>query len=85
MAVPSPRRLASALAVLHALPPAVLADLAERLIDRLDALDAPAVDREPDDEGEADHDGEAGPGDEGPWWAPTKGPDRCCPMQVRAA
>ena len=48
--LPSPRRIAGALAVLQALPPAALAVLAERLIDRLDALDAPGMDLEPDDD-----------------------------------
>ena len=47
---PPPRRIGAALDVLLALPPAVLAALAERLIDRLDALD-PDADSEPDDEG----------------------------------
>ena len=37
--LPSPRRIAGALAVLHALPPAALANLAERIINHLDALD----------------------------------------------
>ena len=48
--LPSPRRIAGALAVLMALPPAALAVLAARLIDRLDALDAPGMDLEPDDD-----------------------------------
>ena len=48
--LPSPRRIAGALAVLQALPPAALAVLAERLIDRLDALDAPGMDLEPDND-----------------------------------
>jgi len=46
--IPTPRRVGAALDVLLALPPAVLADLAERLIDRLDALDGDP-DLEPDD------------------------------------
>ena len=54
--LPSPRRVASALAVLAALPAPALADLTERLIDRLDALDSDP-DAEPDD-AEAEPDGE---------------------------
>ena len=79
--LPSLRRVASALAVLATLPTPALADLAERLIDRLDAL-AGDPDREPDDDREADPDGEAGPGDEGPWWAPVRGPDGCGSVQL---
>ena len=60
--LPSPRRIAGALAVLQALAAPALAALAERLIERLDALVAPGMDLEPDDEGE-DDDGEAGPSD----------------------
>ncbi len=52
--LPSPRRIAGALAVLHALPPPALAALAERLIDRLDTLDDDP-DLEPD-EAEAEPD-----------------------------
>ena len=48
--LPSPRRIAGALAVLQALPAPALAALAERLIDWLDALDAPGMDLEPDDD-----------------------------------
>ncbi len=48
--LPSPRRIACALAVLEALPAPALAALAARLIDRLDALDAPDMDLEPDDD-----------------------------------
>jgi len=80
--LPSPRRLAGALAVLQALPPSVLADLAERLIDRLDALDGDA-DREPDDEGEADHDDEAADDEDGATWTPCKGPAECSPVRLR--
>lgn len=79
--LPSPRRIAGALAVLMTLPPVALAALAERLIDRLDAL-APDADLEPDDDGEADHDAEAPPDAEGPWWTPTKGPDGCGPVRL---
>ncbi len=82
--LPSPRRIAGALAVLTALPPAVLADLAERLIDCLDAL-APDVDLEPDDDGEGDHDDEAGPWDDGATWAPTKRPAECGPLRLAGA
>ena len=86
MPVPSPRRIAGALAVLLALPPAVLQVLAERLIDRLDAMDAPGMDLEPDDDAEADHDTEAPPDAEGPWWTPCKGPAECGPeLLARAA
>ncbi len=84
MPAPSPRAIGRALAVLQALPPAALAVLAEALIDRLDAL-ALDADLEPDDCGETDHDAEAPPDAEGPWWTPTKGPDGCCPMRLRAA
>lgn len=49
-ALPSPRRIAGALAVLATLPAPALAALAERLIDRLDALDAPGMDLERDDD-----------------------------------
>lgn len=74
--LPSPRRIASALAVLAALPAPALADLAERLIDRLDAV-APDADLEMDDDGEADQDDEAGPRDDGATWTPTNGPADC--------
>ncbi len=47
MPAPSPRRIAGALAVLLALPMPALEALAERLIDRLDALDG-NPDAEPD-------------------------------------
>lgn len=80
---PSPRRVGAALNVLLTLPPAVLADLAERLIDRLDALE-PDPDSEPDGDGEADHDGEAPPDAEGPWWTPTIGPGECCTVRLGA-
>lgn len=79
--VPSPRRIAGALAVLQALPPAVLAVLAERLIDHLDALD-PEADSEPDDDGEADQDGEAAPWDDDVTWTPTMGPAECCALRL---
>ena len=80
--LPSPRRLAGALAVLQALPPAALAVLAERLIDRLDALAAPGMDLEPDDDGEADQDSEAGPWDGDATWTPTMGPAECCAVRL---
>jgi len=48
MPAPSPRRIAGALDVLLSLPPAVLQVLAERIVDRLDALDTDP-DSEPDD------------------------------------
>ena len=76
-AVPSPRRIAGALAVLQALPAPALAALAERLIDRLDALATPGMDLEPDDDGEADQDNEAGPWDGDATWTPTMGPVEC--------
>ena len=38
---------------------------------------------EPDD-AEPDGDNEAGPDDEGPWWAPMKGPVECCPVRLAA-
>ena len=77
----SPRRLASALAVLAALPAPALADLTERLIDRLDALDGDA-NAEPDQDGEADQDEEAGGDDHGSWWAPATGPADCGPVRL---
>ena len=80
MPAPSPRRLASALAVLAALPAPALADLTERLIDRLDALDGD-TDAEPDHDGEADQDDEAGTDDDGPWWTPAMGPADCGQVQ----
>lgn len=82
--LPSPRRIAGALAVLMTLPPAVLADLAERLIDRVDALDGD-LDMEPDNDAEADHDAEAPPDAEGPWWTPCKGPAECGPVLLAGA
>ncbi len=84
MPAPSPRRIASALAVLAALPAPVLADLAERIIDRLDALDGDG-DAEPDDDGEADQDDEAGAGDDGPWQPPAIGPADCAPVPSAVA
>ncbi len=81
---PSPRRIAGALDVLLTLPPAALQVLAERLIDRLDAMDAPGVDLEPDD-GEGDHDDEAGPWDDGATWTPTTGPADCGPVRLAGA
>ena len=77
--LPSPRRIACALAVLQALPPVALAALAERLIDRLDAL-APDPDAEPDDDGEGDDDAEAAPWEGGATWEPTTGPADCGPV-----
>ena len=80
--VPTPRQVSNALAVLLALPPAVLQVLAERIVDRLDALDGDP-DAEPDDDPEADHDGEAAP-----WapdehhWPPVKGPAECCAVRL---
>jgi hypothetical protein len=80
--VPTPRQVGNALAVLLALPPAVLQVLAERIVDRLDALDGDP-DAEPDDDPEADHDGEAAP-----WapdehhWPPVKGPAECCAVRL---
>ncbi len=59
----TPRRISAALDVLLALPPTALEALAERLIDRLDALD-PDPDSGPDNDGEADQDGEAAPWDD---------------------
>ena len=85
MPAPSPRRIAGALAVLLALPTPALAALAERLLDRLDALDAPGMDLEPDDDDEGDHDDEAGPWDDGATWAPTKGPAECGPLRLAGA
>jgi hypothetical protein len=82
--LPSPRTIGRALAVLQALPSAALADLAERLIDRLDAL-APDANLEPDGDGEGDHDDEAGPWDDGATWAPTKGPAECGPLRLTGA
>ncbi len=82
--MPSQRRVGAALDVLLALPPAALADLAERLIRRLDVLDGDA-DAEPDDDGEGDHDDEAGPWDDGATWAPTKGPAECGPLRLAGA
>ena len=81
---PSPRRIAGALAVLMALPPAALAALAERLIERLDAL-APDPDAEPDDEGESDDDGEAAPWDGDATWTPTMEPAECGPVLLAGA
>ena len=81
--LPSPRRIAGALAVLQALPAPALAALAERLIDRLDALAAPGMDLEPDDDGEADQNGEAGPWDGDATWTPTMGPAECGPVRLR--
>ena len=78
---PTPRAISRALTVLQALPPSALAALAERLIDRLDAL-APDPDAEPDADGEADQDGEAAPWDSGPTWTPTVGPAECGPVRL---
>jgi len=84
MPAPSPRQVEDALAVLLTLPTPALEALAERLIDRLDAMDGDA-DSEPDDEGEADQDDEAGPWDDGATWAPTKGPDGCGVLRLAGA
>ncbi len=84
MPAPSPRQVGNALAVLLALPPAVLQVLAERIVDRLDALDGDP-DSEPDGDTEADDDDEAPPDREGPWWAPTKGPDGCGVLRLAGA
>ncbi len=82
--MPSPRRVGAALDVLLALPPAALAELAERLIERLDALDGEA-DAEPDQDGEADEDDEAGTADDGSWWTPAIGPADCGPVRLAGA
>ena len=82
---PTPRAIGRALAVLQALPPAALAVLAERLIDRLDALDAPGMDLEPDDDGEGDDDGEAAPWESDATWAPTTGPAECSAVRLARA
>ncbi len=81
MPAPSPRRIAGALDVLLALPPAVLQVLAERIVDRLDALGSDP-DSEADDDTEAADDDEAPPGREGPWWPPTMGPAECCAVRL---
>ena len=81
-ALPTPRAIGRALAVLQALPAPALAALAERLIDRLDALAAPGMDLEPDDDGEADQDGEAGPWDGDATWTPTTGPAECSAVRL---
>jgi hypothetical protein len=84
MPAPSPRHIASALAVLAALPPPALADLIERLIDRLDALGGDA-DAEPDQDGEVDQDDEAGAADDGSWWTQATGPADCGPVRLAGA
>ncbi len=84
MPAPLPRHIASALAVLAALPPPALADLIDRLIDRLDALDGDA-DEEPDQDGEVDQDDEVGAADDGSWWTPAIGPADCGPVQLAGA
>ena len=74
--LPSPRRIAGALAVLAALPAPALAALAERLIERLDALTAPCMDLEPDDDEKARAwDGDA-------TWTPTMGPVGCWAVRL---
>jgi hypothetical protein len=78
---PSPRRIAGALDVLLALPPAVLQVLAERIVDRLDALDGDP-DSEPHDDGEGDPDDEAAEDEDGAAWAPVKGPAECCALRL---
>ncbi len=80
--IPTPRQVGNALAVLLALPAPVLQVLAERIVDRLDALDGD-LDAEPDGDTEADDDDEAPPNREGPWWAPTKEPANCGPLRLR--
>ena len=84
-ALPSARRIAGALAVLQALPAPALAVLAERLIERLDAMDAPGMDLEPDDDGEGDDDGEAAPWEGDATWAPTTGPAECSAVRLARA
>ena len=78
---PSPRAIGRALAVLQAMPAPALAALAERLIDRLDAL-APDPDAEPDVDGEGDDDAEAAPWEGDATWAPTTGPAECGPVRL---
>ncbi len=81
--VPTPRQVGNALAVLLALPAPALEALAERLLDRLDALDGDA-DAEPDDDAEADFDGEADPWDaDEHHWPPVKGPAECGAVRLR--
>lgn len=79
--MPSPRRVGAALDMLLTLPPAALAELVERLIERLDALDGEA-DAEPDQDGEADQDDEAGTADDGSWWTPAIGSADCGPVRL---
>ena len=78
------RAIGRALAVLQALPPAALAVLAERIIDRLDAL-GPDPDAEPDDEAEGDDDGEAAFWEGDATWTPTTGPADCGPVLLAGA
>ncbi len=78
---PSPRQVGNALAVLLALPPAVLQVLAERIVDRLDALDGDP-DSEPDAYDEADQDDEAAEDEDGAIWTPVKGPAECCALRL---
>lgn len=85
MQQPSPRAISRALAVLQSLPPTALAMLAERLIEQLDALDAPGIDLEPDDDGEGDDDGEAAPWEGDATWAPTTGPADCSAVRLARA
>ncbi len=85
MPAPSPRQVGNALAGLLTLPPAVLQVLAERIVDRLDALDAPGMDLEPDDDAEADPDGEAAPWDGDATWTPTTGPAECSAVRLARA
>ena len=82
---PTPCAIGRALAVLQALPAPALAVLAERLIERLDALDAPGMDLEPDDDEEGDDDGEAAPWEGGATWAPTTGPAECSAVWLARA
>lgn len=75
---PSPCKVGNALAVLLALPAPAMAALTERLIDRLDALDA-NPDLEPDDDGELTPDDEGdldGPPVAGVATAPDRRPGR---------
>ena len=83
---PRPRTIRRALNVLERLPPAALADLAERLIDRLDAtVSDPDLEPEEDccdagDDGGLVYVGDRGPGDaedaESCWVRRRRAPDR---------
>lgn len=65
MATPDPRTIARALDVVQRLPTEALADLAERLIDRLDAAE-PDPDLEPGEDAEPDDDDCCEAGDDDP-------------------